>query len=455
MQTKTVKFGLIYCDENEIPYIDKVENPHKTEDGFRRDGLSVLFQLQRETRAALNAISSEYKVYLERKVEYAEKNGEYPKSGVVKGWYGGKAFSTYLYHVAMGKSNYISSSAFASLANGELSKLEKRSKDILRGDMAIPSYGKNQPIQFPASSVSITETDGVVYIEISMLSNVGKKKLGVSNAKFLFRLLDKDRGTRSIINRCMGGEYKAGKIFLKYDERKKMWFAHMAFSFPDAKAAFDPSRILGMDLGVVNVACYKVGGEHGAKFVRGGEIEHFRATLQARKRSIQQQRPYAGDGSIGHGYDTRLAPVLKIGDKEAKFRDTYNHKISRAIVDYAADNGCGTIQMEDLTGISTKHKFLKDWPYFDLQTKIEYKAKERGISVIKVPAAYTSQRCSKCGFICEDNVHDNYRRFTCQSCGYDADSDYNAAVNISMQGIGDIIKESQKEKKTGANRKPA
>lgn len=455
MQTKTVKFGLIYCDENEIPYIDKTESPDKTEDGVRRDGLSVLFQLQRETRAALNAISSEYKVYLERKAEYAEENGEYPKSNVVKGWYDEKAFSTYLYHVAMKKSNYISSSAFASLANGELSKLEKCSKDILRGDMAIPSYGKNQPIPFPASGVSITEVDGTVYIGISMLSNGGKKKLGLSNAKFLFRLFDKDRSTRAIVDRCMTGEYKAGKVSLKYDERKKMWFAHMAFSFHDAEVSLDPRRILGMDLGVVNVACYKVGGERGAEFVRGGEIEHFRATIQARKRSLQQQRPYAGDGSIGHGYGTRMKPVLNIKDKEARFRDTYNHKISRAIVDYAVDNGCGTIQMEDLTGISTKHKFLKDWPYFDLQTKIEYKAKEHGIAVIKVPAYYTSQRCSRCGCTCEENVHDNYRRFTCVECGYDADSDYNAAVNISLPGIGDIIKESQKERKSGANRKLA
>ena len=110
--------------------------------------------------------------------------------------------------------------------------------------------------------------------------------------------------------------------------------------------------------------------------------------------------------------------------------------------------------MEDLTGISTEHKFLKDWPYFDLQMKIEYKAKEHGISVIKVPAYYTSQRCSRCGCTCEENVHDNYRRFTCVDCGYDADSDYNAAVNIATKGIGDIIN-SECKKKSSANQKPA
>ena len=40
----------------------------------------------------------------------------------------------------------------------------------------------------------------------------------------------------------------------------------------------------------------------------------------------------------------------------------------------------GTIQMEELTGITSEaNRFLKNWSYFDLQTKIEYKAQEAGI----------------------------------------------------------------------------
>lgn len=454
MQTKTVKFGLLYCDKNELPYIDKSEDPAVLSDGTRRDAMHVMFQLQRETRAALNAMSSEYKVYLDRYMEYKEQYGEYPKSDVVKSWCNGKSLATKLYQVGMKKTRYLVSNSVSSMSNIVASAWNRRMKEFMKGEAAIPSFGKNQPLQIPAKYVVIANDAGTISIRISLLSKEGKKELGLSAGSFLFKLYDKDRSTRAIIDRCISGEYKAGKVELKYNDRKKMWFCHMAFSFPDADTNLDPERILGIDLGVVNVACYKVGGERGAKFIKGGEVEHFRATVQARKRSLQQQRPYAGDGAIGHGYATRMKPVLNIRDKEARFRDTYNHKISRAIVEYAYKNGCGTIQMEDLTGISTEHKFLKDWPYFDLQMKIEYKAKEHGISVIKVPAYYTSQRCSRCGCTCEENVHDNYRRFTCVDCGYDADSDYNAAVNIATKGIGDIIN-SECKKKSSANQKPA
>lgn len=454
MQTKTIKFGLLYCEENELPYIDKSDEPQIGEDGLRMDAVSVMLQLQRETRAALNAMSSEYKVYLDLIMEYKEENGDYPNSETVKKWYGGKALATKMYQVGMKKTVYLTSNSIATLSNGSASTWNSRKKEFIRGDMSIPSFGKDQPIQIPAVGVKMFQNDEGIFFRISLLSNDGKKMLGLSCGSFLFKLYDKDKGIRAVINRCIGGEYKAGKVSLKYDGRKKMWFCHMAFSFPDADRSMNPEKILGIDLGVVNVACYKIGGERGAKFIRDGEVEHFRASVQARKRSLQQQRPYAGDGAIGHGYDTRLDPVLKIRNKEARFRDTYNHKISRAIVDYARKNGCGTIQMEDLSGISKEHKFLKDWPYFDLQTKIEYKAKAYGIEVVKVPAYYTSQRCSKCGCTCEENLHDNYRRFTCRVCGYDADADYNAAVNIAMKEIGDIIAEEQK-KKNGAKRKLA
>lgn len=57
--------------------------------------------------------------------------------------------------------------------------------------------------------------------------------------------------------------------------------------------------------------------------------------------------------------------------------------ILRYIVDFAIKNGCGVIQMEDLSGFTEKAKesFLKNWVYYDLQNKIEYKAKEKGINV--------------------------------------------------------------------------
>ena len=53
--------------------------------------------------------------------------------------------------------------------------------------------------------------------------------------------------------------------------------------------------------------------------------------------------------------------------------------------------------------------------------------KHVGASV--VPAAYTSQTCHKCGHVASEN-RDSQAVFECVECGYEANADVNAAMNI-------------------------
>ncbi|WP_049316801.1 zinc ribbon domain-containing protein, partial [Staphylococcus capitis] len=88
------------------------------------------------------------------------------------------------------------------------------------------------------------------------------------------------------------------------------------------------------------------------------------------------------------------------------------------------------------------------WSYFDLQTKIESKAKEYGIEVRKVNPKFTSQRCNNCGVISKDNrPNQETYQCTCQRKTrdgmktYKTNADLNAARNIAIDGIEDIIYE--------------
>jgi transposase len=63
----------------------------------------------------------------------------------------------------------------------------------------------------------------------------------------------------------------------------------------------------------------------------------------------------------------------------------------------------------------------------DLVSRLEHKAAGR---VEKVKAAYTSQTCSVCGHCAPDN-RENQAVFRCAACGYQANADVNAAVNIA------------------------
>lgn len=65
-------------------------------------------------------------------------------------------------------------------------------------------------------------------------------------------------------------------------------------------------------------------------------------------------------------------------------------------------------------------------------TMLAYKLAERGGTLIKVPAPYTSQTCSACGH--RDPASRKDTKFTCTSCGWTAHADTNAAVNIHAAG---------------------
>ena len=78
--------------------------------------------------------------------------------------------------------------------------------------------------------------------------------------------------------------------------------------------------------------------------------------------------------------------------------------------------------------------------------KIENKAKENGIKFVKIAPQYTSQRCSKCGYIHADNRPDQ-PTFECLKCGYKENADYNASQNIAIKDIDKIIEASDIPKK--------
>jgi len=91
--------------------------------------------------------------------------------------------------------------------------------------------------------------------------------------------------------------------------------------------------------------------------------------------------------------------------------------------------------MEDLKHIRNRIKVAKkqrqiqhSWAFGQLGKFIEYKAAEHGIAVAYVDPRHTSQRCPICGHVSKNNRHKHL--FKCESCGYVANADLNAAVNI-------------------------
>lgn len=326
--------------------------------------------------------------------------------------------------------------------------------DILSCKANIPNYKINIPYFIKNNNYKLRNHNGY-FVDIAFFSDEGLKRYGYKRGhKFEFQIDKIDNNKKTIINRIINGEYKQGSAQISISKKNKI---ELIISYEFEKEdiqVLDKKKILGIDLGIKKVAVMSIFDSSKNQYgyfswktnsIDGKELVVFRQKYYNIRRDLSIASKISGKGRNGHGYNTKMKKINNIRNKIANFNDTYNHKVSKYIIDFAINNNCGTIQMEDLSGvtINTYEKFLKEWSYYDLQQKIEYKAKENNIEVIKIDPSYTSKRCNKCGNIHEENrdCKKDQAKFKCVICGHEDNADINASKNIAMPNIDKIIKE--------------
>nr|WP_228434394.1 transposase [Natrarchaeobaculum aegyptiacum] len=193
--------------------------------------------------------------------------------------------------------------------------------------------------------------------------------------------------------------------------------------------------VLGVDLGITNIATTSTG-----RFWSDGELNHWHREYEKRRGSLQQT-------------GTRWAHinVQRVGCKQTGRFEQMLHTISNELVDEALENDCTHVVFEQLNGIRERlphAKAVHKWAFYRLYEYVTYKSESEGLVVKQTYPAYTSQRCSKCGFTHEDNrPNDNSQdEFECLKCGYNIHADYNAAKNIGLK----YLRDQQKSGRGGA-----
>lgn len=215
---------------------------------------------------------------------------------------------------------------------------------------------------------------------------------------------------------------------LTYDKVENKFYVTF-FSDISEQVPIQPNEFLGVDLGIVNIATTSDG-----ETFSGEKVESYRKKITGLKSRLQAK-----------GTPSAKRHLKKISKKEHLFKKDVNHCISKKLVSKAKALGVG-LKLEDLKFKNKKpvmkfNKELRDknairakWAFGQLRNFITYKAKLAGIPVLLVNPAYTSQKCSKCGHTCKENRL-TQSEFVCIQCGYSANADYNASVNISREEL--------------------
>ena len=185
-----------------------------------------------------------------------------------------------------------------------------------------------------------------------------------------------------------------------------------------------PVDILGVDLGIVNIATDSTG-----EIFTGCKVEQIRQQYSKRRAGLNRT-----------GTKSARRRLSKARKRESNFRKNENHRISKCLVAKAKATN-SAIALEDLKGIQNRVTVKKQqrarhnsWSFAQLRTFIEYKALLSGVPLILIDPRNTSRTCSSCGH-CEKSNRKSQSEFVCCKCNYSMNADCNAALNIRTKAL--------------------
>lgn len=315
----------------------------------------------------------------------------------------------------------------AAIAQNVTNKYKNDQSDVNFGKKTIANYKNTQPIPINRRNGKWFEKINDNYFFIFNSINGSKISL-----KLLF---GRDRSNNKIIidrifEENSGYSFSDSSIQLK---DKKIYFL-LVVKIPQEEHKLDPEKILGVDLGVKYAAYIAT---NNSKESKGLGDENF--YLIKRKIAIDKMKKKSQKNSTlnrgGKGRKRKLQKIYQFKEKDKNFRNNFNHKISKEIINHALNWKCGRINVENLSFSNgeNNNRLLRYWAYFDLLTKIEYKCNQHGIIFKKINPKYTSQKCHVCGEIGERKEQANFICLNpnCTQHNKIINADYNAAINIA------------------------
>jgi len=187
--------------------------------------------------------------------------------------------------------------------------------------------------------------------------------------------------------------------------------------------------IVGVDVGVKRLAAVSIINREGSvlkQFYLGQDMGDYQRDISLRRSNL---RRHADNGSRRARQSLR-----RLGKQESNYTTTRCWQVAHEIVKLAEQHNA-FIAIEDLKGLKNargnrkSNRKAKRMPYRRFRVALESVAGQNHRLVVAVHPRGTSHICSRCG---SKGVRKE-ATFKCPSCGYEANADRNASVNIAIR----------------------
>lgn len=295
--------------------------------------------------------------------------------------------------------------------------------DVKNGNRSLRTYKKGMPI--PVRKEQIKFVDDEIRMSFGeTFEKIHFAPVFSASPKDFYR---KNQSFEAIEN------LKSGKWNLSDSQiqvKGKKIFALLSIKIPAEIKKLKTENVVGVDLGLSIPAVVALNNnKYARKYI--GDYNSFtkiRVAMQKRKETLQKNLSLSKNGK---GREKKLQALEAHKKAERNFVQTYNHKVSKQIIDFAIIHKCKTINLEFLEGFGKDEKqqfVLRNWSFYELQSMIAYKAKVNNIDVVFIDPYHTSQTCPECG---SSKKADADRVFRCDDCNYEENRDFVGARNIA------------------------
>jgi len=202
--------------------------------------------------------------------------------------------------------------------------------------------------------------------------------------------------------------------------RAQRWYVSIQVEIKDKPIVRKSHGTVGIDLGITHLATFSTG-EH----VEGPKpLKVALKRLRMLNKSLSRKKK---------GSANRDKARMKLARQHARISDIRSDALHKLTTDLV--NRFDVIVIEDLNvrGMVKNRclsRAITDMGFGDFRAKLEYKAGWYGSKVIVADRWFPSSKiCSACGCVM-DKLLLSVRRWTCPECGFEADRDLNAAINL-------------------------
>lgn len=188
------------------------------------------------------------------------------------------------------------------------------------------------------------------------------------------------------------------------------------------------SNVMGLDMGLMHFAIKS----------DGNKIANPRHLINASHNLRRKQKALSRKKKGSANRRKARIQLAAVHERVANARADFQHKLSRAIVDENQAVIVETLKAANMMKNRRLARSIGDAGWAGFITKLEYKAAENGVHLVKLDQWFASSKtCHCCGHKMPEMPL--YKRlWQCPACHTDHDRDVNAALNIRQQGIFEL-----------------